>query len=228
MYVPFIAIILGVVLGLVQFFHEHIYEVCKNFYDKIISVSAGISISYIFLDLFPNFTNEATITNRYIFISVLIGFALLHLIEKYVYQHTSPSLIEKRLEISNQLISFIYHFILGIIILDFAEESIPEAILLFIPIVIFTAVSTIPIQQHPSKKVNFIVALSTPTGVIIAFLLQSILTLEIITILIGVVIGGLLFSIIRHSIPMGANGKPSYFLLGILIYVPIIILGWSL
>lgn len=191
-------------------------------------MSAGISISYIFLDLFPNFTNEATITNRYIFISVLVGFGLLHLIEKYVYQHTSPSLIEKRLEISNQIISFVYHFILGIIILDFVEQSILEAILLFIPIVIFTAVSTIPVQQHPSRSVNFIVALSTPIGVVIAYLLQSFLSLEIVTILIGIVIGGLLFSIIRHSIPMGANGKPSYFVLGILIYVPIIILGWSL
>ena len=228
MYVEILAVFMGIIIGLVQFFHDQIYQLCRNYYDKIISISAGISISYIFLDLFPNFTNEASFTNRYLFISVLIGFALLHLIEKYVYQHTSPSFLEKRLDISNQIISFIYHFILGIIILDFAEQSIPEVILLFIPIVIFTAVSTIPLQQHPSRRVNFIVSLATPFGVIMAYLLQPVLTLEFITTLIGIVIGGLLFSVIRHSLPMGTNGKPSYFLLGILIYVPIIIFGWSI
>ena len=34
------------------------------------------------------------------------------------------------------------------------------------------------------------------------------------------------FSVIRHSIPIGTEGKPLFFVIVILIYSPIVILSW--
>ena len=56
---------------------------------------------------------------------------------------------------------------------------------------------------------------------------NSDISVDIKTALLGIVIGGLFFSVIRHSLPMGKEGKPLFFIVGIVIYAPIIILSWS-
>jgi hypothetical protein len=90
----------------------------------------------------------------------------------------------------------------------------------------FTAISTLPLNQHQSKKINFLVSLSTLCGVIISILFNPYLNDTIITSFIGFVIGVLVFTVMRHSIPMGSEGKPLYFILGIIVYSPFIVLEW--
>jgi hypothetical protein len=221
-----IAILLAIILGVVQYFGENICKACGRYYKHAISFSAGVAITYLFLDLFPSFSVEVINTNQFLFIFLLVGFVIFHLVEKYIYQHSKEGVLEKRLGIENQVISFMYHFILGVIIVDFSRQGFQEVILLFIPIVIFTAVGTLPISQHPSNKVNFIVSLSILLGVLFAGFVYPDISVEIQTALLGVVIGGLFFLVIRHSLPMGKEGKPLFFIIGIVIYAPIIILSW--
>jgi hypothetical protein len=223
-----IALILAILLGVVQYFGENIYKACGRYYKHVISFSAGIAITYLFLDLFPNFSVEVVNTNRFYFIFLLVGFVIIHLVEKYIYQHSKEGVIEKRLGVENQLTSFVYHFILGIILVDFSRKGFQEIILFFVPIVIFSAVSTLPVSHHTSNKVNFIVSLSTVIGVLFAGVIYKGISIEVQTALLGVVIGGLLFMIIRHSLPMGKEGKPLFFIVGTLVYAPIIIMSWLL
>lgn len=219
---------LAVILGIVQYLSEYIYERSGEYYKHVISFSAGIAITYLFLDLFPNFSEQVRDTNKFLFLFLLIGFVAFHLIEKYIYQHSKGGLLKKRLGIENQVTSFVYHFILGIIIFDFSRQSIQETILLFIPIMIFTAVSTLPVSQHPSNKINFVVSLSTLLGVLFVGFIYTDMAIEAQTALLGIIIGGLFFSVIRHSIPMGKSGKPLFFTIGILVYTPIIVVSWFL
>ena len=224
--IEIIAIIMAIGIGIAQFFSERFCKYCNTYYNTIISFSAGIAVTYIFLDLFPNFSQRAINLSEFLFLSLLIGFILFHIVEKHVYHHTKKAVIKKELGIENQIISVVYHVILGIVIFDFAYESIEKALLLFFPILIFTAVSTLPLNQHPLKKVNFFVSLSTFIGVIIAIVIFSEINEIILAALIGFVVGVLMFTIFRHSLPMGKEGKPLYFVVGVILYSSIVILIW--
>ena len=46
--------------------------------------------------------------------------------------------------------------------------------------------------------------------------------------LLGIVIGVLSYTTIRHSIPRGARGKPIFFVVGALLYAMLIIIKWNL
>lgn len=218
-----LAAILAFVLALVQFFSEQIIDTCRKYYTHVISFSAGISVTYVFVDLFPRFSTEVVETNQFLFVTVLVGFIFVHLIEKYVYQHSIDNLVDDRIEVINQLLSIVYHIVLGIVIFDFSEESVLQALLLFVPIVIFTGVSTLPVRQHSSSLIRFLVSLSTLAGVIMAWALFDHIQGVILSGLIGFVIGGLLFSVIRHSIPWGKEGKPFFFIIGVAVYTPIVL-----
>ncbi len=224
-----VALLLALILTFLQFFGEQIYSVCGSYYTHILSLSAGISITYLFLDLIPQFSDAVISINRFLFLSLLIGFVVIHLIEKYIYQHSSKQQVQSRLGVENQITSFTYHFILGMILFEFATQSLQETLLLFVPIAIFTAVSTLPVHRHPSAYIHAIVSSSTVLGVLVVSLLFTHIDGSIQTALLGFIIGGLLFSIIRHSLPFGTAGKPFYFLLGIIIYAPIVIItSWIL
>ena len=157
----YLAIILAIILGLVQFFSEDIVRKCGKYYIHFLSFSAGISVTYVFVDLFPHFSRKVVITNQYIFFSLLIGFIFVHLIEKFVYQHSSNEKIDNRLKAVNQFTSIFYHIILGFVIFDFAEEGLEKVFLLFIPIIIFTAVRTFPVRSHSSALIRLVGSLST-------------------------------------------------------------------
>ncbi len=150
-------------------------------------------------------------------------FIFIPLIEKYVYQHSSDDLVDGRLETINQFTSVFYHVVLGIVIFDFSEQNLFKVLLLFVPIVIFTAVRTLPVRHHSSGFVRFFVSLSTLAGVFLAWLLYDAIQGIVQLTLVGFVIGGLLFSVIRHSIPHGKEGKPLYFISGVALYTPIIL-----
>ena len=224
--IEYIAIILAILIGIAHFFSEKICKICSPYFKEIISLSAGISITYIFLDLFPQFSSQVIQLNEFLFLSLLIGFVVIHLIEKYVYQHIVKKQIKRKLGVINQIFSVIYHIILGTVIYNFSQQNIEKVLLLFVPIFIFTAVSTLPVSQHPSNRVNFLVSLSTLIGVLLAIFLFIRISPLVLTGLVGFVIGSLLFSVIRHSIPVGVEGKPLFFVLGVLIYTPIVILSW--
>jgi cytochrome c biogenesis protein CcdA len=79
------ATILAIILGLVQFSNEQIVNTCGKYYTHVLSFSAGISITYVFIDLFPNFSINAVETNQFIFVTILIGFIFIHLVENTVF-----------------------------------------------------------------------------------------------------------------------------------------------
>jgi len=221
-----IAVLLALILGFVHFFSVQIVKVCGKYYTHILSFSAGISVTYVFVDLFPRFSLNAVETNQFLFITVLFGFIFIHLIEKYVYQHSTDDIINNRLELINQVISSFYHVVIGIVIFDFGKESVVNAFVLFIPIVIFTGVSILPVRSHSSVVVRFFVSVSTLFGVVIAWMFFDLIQGMFQIAIVGFVIGVLLFSVIRHAIPHGNEGKPFIFISGVIVYSPIVL--WAL
>jgi hypothetical protein len=192
------AVILGALIGIAHHYSEKFCAKCRSYNSELISLSAGISVTYIFLDLFPQFSNDVLQSNKLLFISLLLGFVLFHLVEKYIYQHSPKGKLKRSLDTENTIASFTYHFCIGVILVTFTRLGIDRAILFFIPMILYTALSTLPVNPPKSKILHGLLSVSTVIGVLFAEFV--VITPLIQTALVGFIIGILLFTVIRHSI----------------------------
>ena len=217
-----LVIVLAVIVGLTHYFSNRYEMKHKENVPKIISFSAGVSITYVLLELFPVFTEVALSINKLIFVSVLFGFITHHLIEKEIYKHNHKHELIRMLSLEENVSSFIYHFIIGMVLVAFVNQSVIQALLYFLPMITFTLVTTLP--SHFSADRAIIISFSTLLGVTTAIVFDLALWLEFS--LVGIVIGMLLLTVIRHHIPFGRKGKIGYFTLGFIIYSILIISSW--
>lgn len=210
----------------VTYYYTNRFKIKHRVYSqKILSFAAGVSITYVLLELFPAFTEVALSISKLLFVSILLGFIAHHLIEKEIYKHNRDHELIKLLTLEENIFSFVYHIILGIVLVTFAKESTIEGVLAFVPILTFTLVSTLPMAPHPTKIKTLFMSSSTIIGALLALLWEKIpLWLEFS--LIGLATGVLLYTVIRHHIPFGRKGRIGYFTLGFVLYSLFIIMTW--
>jgi hypothetical protein len=219
-------ILFGLILIAVYHYTNKLNIKKKSYYHNVMSFSAGVSITYLLLELFPLFTEKAQQINRLLFVSVLLGFIVHHMIEKNIYQHNKDHDLEKLLSLEENIFSFIYHVIVGILLVTFTLENILQGLLYFIPVMSFVFVSTLPTRPHKNKYKSFFLGSSTFIGVLLATFLWTSWSPIVITTLIGLVLGVMLFTVIRHHLPFGRAGRISYFAFGFIIYSLLIIGSW--
>ncbi|PIN76668.1 hypothetical protein COV17_01630 [Candidatus Woesearchaeota archaeon CG10_big_fil_rev_8_21_14_0_10_36_11] len=222
----YLPLLLALLIGATYYLSNKFNFKKRSYHHKIVSFSAGVSITYVLLELFPAFTERVLFLNKYFFISVLVGFIAHHFIEKYIYQHIRKDELVKTLSLEDNVFSYAYHIILGILLVIFIKESITKGILFFIPVVSFTFVSMLPTEPHVSTKKAIILASSTLIGTLFATFIWTSYQLWIETLLIGIVLGILLYTVIRHHIPFGKKGRIGYFTIGFVLYSLLIIASW--
>ncbi|MDP7324481.1 MAG: hypothetical protein QF632_06995 [Candidatus Woesearchaeota archaeon] len=217
-------IIFGILMAIAIYFSEKFTTKFSEHHVRMLSLSAGISITYIFLDLFPQFNASVIATDQRLFLSVLVGFVLLHLVEKHIYQHTSKDVRKRELALADSSISFIYHFIIGMLIVYLTNQSAVSGVLFFLPILFYSTLSTLPVDPTSDTTVRLILSSSTLLGILFATYLATDISPVVNFSLLGLVIGVLLYTTIRHGIPQGKAGKPVYFVLGVMFYALLIFL----
>src|SRR3989344_4967678 len=136
-YLPFI---FSLLIGITYYFSNRFDIKDKQYSKKIVSFAAGVSITYVLLELFPTFTEMALSINKWLFASILIGFIGHHLIEREIYHHATKKRLSKMLTREEHVSSFIYHFVVGFLLVHFTHQSIIQAVLFFIPILAYTFV----------------------------------------------------------------------------------------
>ncbi len=216
----------GIILTIIHFFNDEIENIFSNHKETIISLGAGVSIAYIFLSLFPELYQSSAI-NGYIFISLLLGFTLLHIAEKHVYQHKSSKRILKEIKEVHSVSFFIYHFLLGIIVYHFAQIDFETGLLFFIPILFHTTISNISlteIHHHIKEKLYLRIPLAASPLLGILFSYKVPLSNYTFTIILGFTIGALLYIVIRDTIPKEKEGNIYYFITGVAIMLLLIVL----
>ncbi len=223
----YFAFIFAIFIAITYYYTNQLNLKRKPYYQKILSFGAGVSITYILLELFPAFTEVALSISKLLFLSILFGFIIHHLIEKTIYKHNRNHELVKFLSLEENVFSFIYHVILGVVLVAFSKESFIEGFLAFIPILTFTLVSTLPMKPHPSKLKTSLMASSTILGVFIAVIWEK-MPIWFEFSLVGLATGVLLYTVIRHHIPFGRKGRIGYFTLGFLVYSTFIIILWYL
>jgi len=216
-----LAVILGAALSLVHFFSEQFCFLCKGFHAQLRAVAAGISIAFIFFHLFPQFSFGVASFSPLIFLSVLAGFVLIHLVESFIYQQSSGTKRSQELQLEDSAISFIYHVVVGLLLVRFLSISVEEGLLFFIPVVVYTAISTLPVDISSSLSVKIIVAFSTLLGVLLGLYVWQ-LSDVMFFLLLGFVVGVLSYTVIRHLPPIKA-AQPLWFVIGVVFYSAILI-----
>ncbi|MCH7541986.1 hypothetical protein IH981_04410 [Patescibacteria group bacterium] len=218
-------IIFSLILGATHFWNENIQIKQDYVRVRFISFVAGISVTYVFLNLLPEVYQGFEIFNRFIFISLLAGFTLAHLVEKYVYQHSAPQTLKERLGSVHSIAFFVYHFLIGVILVKLNKTDNLNSVLFFLPILFYSAVGVVALEKIHSKVwerplVKFILSASTLLGVLIADFLLGFNTF--FNLLFGFIVGIFLYISLIDFIPREAKGRPEYFALGVLTYTLII------
>jgi hypothetical protein len=225
-------LLFGVILGTVHYFSERF-----NFKDikKMIGVSftAGILITYLFLELFPTLLEVGGAFNRISLVFVLVGFTIFHVIEKYIYQHSkSTKTLKRELKEIHTISLFIYYLVLGMVLANISEfVGLQAAILFFMPLLLHAALSSISLSElhgviRGNTTIKFLLSFSTLIGILFATFFEIVQSLH--QALMGSIIGMLLYVTIVDSIPKEREGRPGFFLLGVILYAAIIALTWTL
>jgi hypothetical protein len=217
-------VILAVIMGIAHYLSERFCAKCQRNGIKIISFSAGVAVSYLFLDLLPNFSAIAMDDTRFLFLTILAGFVMFHVIEKYIYKQAPKDKLLRDLALEDSIISFAYHFVVGILLVNFFEVGIVKLLLFFFPVFLYTAVSTLPVDTSRYKKIKVVLAMSTLLGVLYAMYLP--VPVYMVNVLLGLLIGTLIYTVIRHSIPFADEGEPLIFAVGVILYTSIIVWTW--
>jgi len=224
-----IAILLSFILGAVHFWNEKIFFRASEAKIKTMSFVAGASVAYVFLYLLPDLYKGVTHINQWIFIFILLGFSLVHLLEKYFYQHTEGQKRLLRFKEIHFFIFFLYYFVIGIVLVGFLEFNIVKGLLFFVPVVFYAAVSRVSfeevhIQIREQKIFRILLVLATFLGVLSASMILE--QTFLYHILLAFIIGAFFYIVIMDFIPKEAKGRPEYFLLGAGLYTLLISLTW--
>lgn len=225
-------LLFGVILGVVHYFSERINP--ENIKRMIgVSFTAGILITFLFLELFPNLLEVGGAINRISLVFMLVGFTIFHVIEKYIYQHSkSTKTLKKELKEIHTISLFIYYLVIGMVLANISQfVGLRAAVLFFIPLLLHAALSSISLGElhgiiRGNMTVKFLLSFSTLIGILIAFFFEIVYSLQ--QVLMGSIIGMLLYVTIVDSIPKEREGRPGFFLLGVILYSAIIALTWSL
>ncbi|MEX0621841.1 MAG: hypothetical protein WD187_02525 [Candidatus Woykebacteria bacterium] len=219
-------VVFSLLLGATHFWNEKIQIRQEYIRTRFISFVAGISVTYVFLDLLPEVYKGFEVFDRFIFIALLSGFAIAHITEKYIYQHSAPQVLRERLGILHSLAFFVYHLLIGVILVRLNNISNLDSFLFFLPVLFYSSVGVIALEKIHVRVwerpfIKILLSASTLIGVLIAEVLLGFD--QLFNLLFGLVVGIFLYIAMIDFIPREAKGRPEYFAFGVLVYTLIII-----
>ena len=225
-------VLLGIVLAGLHYFSEGIHIAHGKHKVKALSLAAGIFMAYLFLDLFPRLYSPSASVNRIAMVFVLVGFAVFHVAEKRIYKSRLGKERKRReLKEVHSLGFFAYHFIIGIVFASLSGSGFLAAALFFIPLALHTAISSASLKEihgtvRESLPARLLLSASTLLGIIFGLYYSIQALLE--AILLGFVVGALLYIMLIDSVPKERQGRPEYFIAGAALYALLIAASWVL
>lgn len=223
-----LSLMLGGILSFADYITENIYSNRVRANKKLISFSAGVAISYIILNLFPEISLYALIDGKEIFLYSLFGFISLNLIEQYIHKgikKPKTAYYHKSLHVAY---FFVYNLFIGIVLVNFAAKGLAKTMLFFIPFLLYIIIKIIP-QEFGFKTGTFKIfySLAPLFGAVLGISYYDFTSL-MFSKMLSFITGTLLYTVIRESMPSDEAEKPLYFMVGALFYALVILLVWNI
>ena len=226
-----IAYLFGLVFGLGHLLSEKICRKVSENREFLISFIAGMSIAYLFLELFPLVFQEGKMISEMVFLFMMVGFLVFFIFEKYIYKHSRTRLVVKEITILHSAGFFIYHFIIGMVITGLLDIGLEKALLFFIPTFLYSLVGEVSLNEiyYKVKEKWFsrlLLALSSLLGVAVAknFFISNAFN----SLLLGFLAGAFTYLITRDSVPRDKEGNLLAIAFGVVLYTFLIFLLWIL
>jgi len=219
-----IALGAGLFLGIIHYISEGLSPKKGIHRYRIISFAAGISITYLFLNLLPHTYEAATHLKEWVFVFLLLGFSAYHLIEKLTYKHADQDKLARELKEIHSISFFVYYFLVGIVLKDEIRIDIIDGILFLVPVALHAALSAVSLSRihgevRESNVVKIVLSMSSLLGVIFAMFIEVPPVMD--NILISVIAGVLLYIIVKEFLPEKKEGQPLFFILGMVFFLMI-------
>lgn len=228
-HVDVLAYILGVMFGIGHLFSEYVCRKLGKHRSLFISFTAGLSIAYLFLELFPLLFQEGKQVDEVVFLFVMLGFLVFFIFEKYVYQHSKLKLMAREISLLHAFGFFFYHFVVGIILVKLMEIGWEKTALFFIPTFLYAVFGEVSINEiSEGVKENWVaktlLVLSSLLGVGIAGLIF--VPNGLYYVLLGFLVGGFTYLIVRDSLPRDKEGDLIGIVTGVTLYTFLILMLW--
>lgn len=210
-------------MAAVHFLGEEFEGLISGYREQIVSFSSGASITYIFVQLMPEFHRIALESSELIFAAPLIGFSSIHLLEKYIAKSgmKQEEMKQDYGEIHSVFL-FLYNGAIGYLIASLLAESAVTGLLFFLPIIMHVAVSSFSVTElHETFFNRKIIKLAITVAPLIGVVLHNIGAVadHHFNIVFGTVIGMFFYVVIRDSIPRKDKGRPLEYIAGMIIYL---------
>lgn len=228
--VSFLPWLFAGILVFIHYFGDRLNDTAFAHQEKITSLSAGVTITYVFLQLLPEHHKGLEFLGEFGSLTVLAGFTAIHLTEKWVYQHEKTTEeIRNDFRELHSVFLFLYYFALGLLIHELVQASVLEGTLFFIPVMFHTAISSFSLIELDEELLNSglvkeLITIAALLGVGAASFLN--IGPNTFHIILGSVTGMFLYVVVHDSMPENDDGKPIYFITGMLLYTAIVAYVW--
>ena len=215
-----VIIIISLIMGFTDFIGHRISGLAAGHRDSVLSFSAGLLISLLFLVLVPDVIAKGV--SEFLFFFMLAGFLLMHLAEKYIYRHimNKQELLED-LKVVHIIGFGLDNFLVGFIIASLVELDFYIVINLSVPLFLVMLTSSISLDSIDTRlddKYSKIILSVLP---ILGAILGIVLEFEhlVTNYVLAFVLGILFYMIIRDVLPQGRRGSPVLFFSGNLVSI---------
>ena len=213
-----IALGLGLAVAVIHFLGENIKIPSGSRHFRLISFAAGVSIGYLFLDLLPQTYRAAERLQESVFLFLLLSFSIVHLVEKYFYQHAENEVLQQKLKSLHTVTFVLYYFLIGCVLLDLVRGEIYHGILFIIPVALHAGLIGASLAEvhgrfSPHLFERIALSLATPLGVLFAMWIPF--TPQVHNMVISGIAGVMLYVFVREFLPEREQGQPLFFVLGL-------------
>ena len=199
-------------------FSEHI----EGFHVELLSFGAGLMVGTVFLEILPQLTVGETYLSHFIYVTFFVGFVLVHVLEKLVYQHAAgeSEFAKDRTRFEAAGLAA-YGLLVGVIIAVFFEAYGDLTYFILVPFFV-RAFALSVYSKHIGEKIGdrlnrVLQSVGPVIGTFVGLLL--IVNKTQLFLVFSVTMGFILYIVIRDMIPIGREGKPIYFVAGALITI---------
>src|SRR3989344_2236059 len=210
-------LIFAPILTFIFIISQEISEKAEKYHQHLLSLSSGMFIAIIFIEVFPLLSQASNVMGNSIFILMLAGFTCYHLIVKYTYQHTRGIKREKKIGHIHIVGFFLENFVNGFILTILLISGV--SYIIFIPFVLVTLATSLSLKHLNDRfslgNSKYLLSASVLIGTIVATVIQF--SQRELYILLSIMSGFLLYFVSRDMIPKGIYGRPLYFLAGVIL-----------